>query len=74
MMKSVLKALALVCALCIATPLIAAEGGKGQGKGKAGARPDLMGAAIDRRLAVVKESGMLKLAPASGATNSPRAE
>jgi Spy/CpxP family protein refolding chaperone len=46
MMKSVWKALALVCALCVATPLIAAEGGKGQGKGKAGARPDPMGAAL----------------------------
>ena len=36
--------------------------------------PDPVGAAIDRRLAVVKENGMLKLAPVSGTTNSHRAE
>lgn len=45
-MKSAFKAVALVCALCVATPLIAAEGGKGQGKGKAAARPDPVGAAL----------------------------
>lgn len=46
MMKSVLKALALICALCIVTPMIAAEGGKDQKKGKAAARPDPMSAAL----------------------------
>jgi Spy/CpxP family protein refolding chaperone len=43
-MKFALKTWALLCALCIVTPLIAAEGGKG--KGKAGARPDPVGAAL----------------------------